>query len=66
VCALACPQIKRCVPLQDLRSAELAHFLGMLVGIDRASRLVRAVLSVLEEGRKISWYEQNLRKKYGG
>jgi hypothetical protein len=40
--------------------------LGILVGVEHATQLTRAVLSVVEEGRPISWYEKNLRKKYGG
>jgi hypothetical protein len=38
----------------------------VLVGADRALDLVRATLAVLEEGRQQSWYEANLRRKYGG
>ena len=65
-CAPPCSQFDRCKPEQDLRSVELAHLLGILVGAEQATRLTRAVLNVVEEGRPISWYEKNLRKKYGG
>ena len=61
-----CFQIDRCRQTEDLRTAELAHLIGILVGVERAASLVRAVLAVLEEGRPESWYEKKLRMKYGG
>ena len=59
-------QVVRCSPEEDLRTGELAHLLGVLVGSERAIQLVRAVLAVLEDGREETWYEKKLRKRYGG
>ena len=61
-------QFERCGHQADenIRSTELAHLLQVLTGVDPAIDLVRASLAILEEGRRESWYEANLRKKYGG
>ena len=53
-------------PAQDLRLHELALFLAILVGTEKATKLSKAVLSMAEEGMEVSWYEQRLRKRYGG
>ena len=45
---------------------ELCHLLAILVGVERSTEMVRSVLTILEDGRPISWYEKNLRNKYGG
>ena len=45
---------------------ELCHLLAILIGVERSTELTRCVLAILEEGRKETWYEKNLRKKYGG
>ena len=50
---------------QELRPHELAHLLAILVGAESATKLARAVIAVLEEGLQESWYEKQMRKKYG-
>lgn len=54
------------MPAQDLLLDELTFLLAILVGPDRATKLLRPLLSMLEEGIEVSWYEERLRRKYGG
>ena len=53
------------MPREELRPHELAHLLAILIGAERATRLVKAVIAVLEEGLQESWYEKQMRRKYG-
>ena len=59
------PQLERCSATQSLQQHELAHLLSILVGVERATRLVKAIVSVLEEGLEESWYEKQMRRRYG-
>ena len=45
---------------------EITHLLGVLVGHKNAGLLVRAVLDFLEAGVKESWYDKQLRRRFGG
>ena len=50
---------------QNLQPHELAHLLAILIGVERATRLAKAVVGVLEEGLQESWYEKQMRRRYG-
>ena len=54
------------MPACELRVHEMAHLLAILMGTERACRLSRAVVSTLEEGLEESWYERQMRRRYGG
>ena len=56
--------LDRCAAEQDLGIDALAHLLGILIGLERAVRLARAVVKLLEEGMEESWYEKQMRRKY--
>ena len=56
--------LDRCAAERDLGIDTLAHLLGILIGLERAVRLARAVVKLLEEGMEESWYEKQMRRKY--
>ena len=58
--------LERVAPERDLRLHEMVHLLAILMGAERATKLSREVLGILEEGLEETWYEAKLRKKYGG
>lgn len=60
-----CPQLNRAKSDKDLQMHGLAHLLGIIVGAERASRLARAVLDKLEEGIEETWYDRQMRRRYG-
>ena len=49
----------------ELGLHQLCHLLAILVGIERATAIARAVLGLLEEGLQESWYERKLRRMHG-
>ena len=58
--------LARCVAAEDLQLDELSWLLGVLLDTRLAGPLIEALLEWCETGLEESWYEVQLRRKYGG
>ena len=45
---------------------EITWLLSVLLGIEPAVRLAVSLVDLLEEGLEVSWYDKQVRKRYGG
>ena len=56
----------RAVVAQDLQLDELNWLFGVLVGAHKAGALIEALVEFVDTGVEETWYEAQLRRKYGG
>ncbi|KAL1495893.1 hypothetical protein AB1Y20_014537 [Prymnesium parvum] len=58
--------LERCATANNLLVTEITHLLTVLIGHKHAVLLMRSVLDFLEAGAEETWYDKQLRKRYGG
>lgn len=51
---------------KQLLTSEIVQLVGVLTGVQEAGTLMRLVLDFLEDGVEESWYEVQMRRRYGG
>ena len=59
-------QLERCAADEAMDAEEITWLLSVLLGIEPAVRLAVSLVDLLEEGLEVSWYDKQVRKRYGG
>jgi hypothetical protein len=58
--------LARCAAAEAVETEEITWLLSVLLGAEPAARLAVALVDLLEEGLEVSWYDKQVRKRYGG